>query len=126
MDIMPTDPTEALRAQVAHLNALLDQVEKWRLRALEHVGEDGLIDQHRFIALGTALTGRSAALSAETIRTDIEYDVIISTPRGDISTSFGTGQTETYAALRMRANEGRNPRRMSRTVNTITTGWVEA
>ena len=66
------------------------------------------------------------ALTATTVESKIEHDVVITTPRGEISTSDGAGQTETYADMRVAANAGRNPRRMTRTVTTITSEWVPA
>jgi hypothetical protein len=121
-----TEQNEALRAQVAHLTAILTRVDRWRERTACRVDENGLIDQHTLIALGDFLDEVPAALSAATIESKTEYDVIITTPKGDISTSGYQGQTETYAELRLAANDGRNPRRLSRTVTTVTSEWVEA
>jgi hypothetical protein len=123
----PTDDTEALRAQVAHLVAILGRVHAWRDRAFEHVDENGLIDQHRLITLGKTLADIPVALRASTLETRTDYDVLVDTEKfGDISTSAGRGQDKALAGVRMIANEGRRPRLMSRTVTTIASVWVPA
>jgi hypothetical protein len=126
MDTASTHQIESLRAQVAHLTALLSQVSSWRHRALENADEDGLIDQHRLISLGETLADIPVAHSASTIKTKTDYDVLIDTEKwGVISTSAGHGQDKELADVRMLVNDRLNPRRMTRTVTTITTGWIQ-
>ena len=121
-----TDELDRLRAQVAHLNGILGRVQQWRTRAIDHVDENGLLDQHLLLTLDRTLAGRSAAAKAASIETAIDHDVVITRRDGiEVSTSAERGQTPALADIRWQANAGLKRRRILRTVTTITTDWTD-